>query len=58
MWFTLNLVPLAAIVSLCWTATRYEATPAILRRSTKLFLQILFFMAVIMAVLAFLSRGL
>ncbi len=58
MWFTLNLVPLAAVVSLCWTATRYEETPTIMRRSTKLFGQILFFMALIMVVLAFLSRGL
>ncbi len=28
------------LVSLCWTATRYESTPTIMRKSVRLFLQI------------------
>lgn len=51
-WF---LFPLAAAVSLVWTASRYESTPLIMQRSVKLFLQIILFMAVILAVLFALS---
>lgn len=51
-WF---LFPLAAAVSLVWTASRYEYTPLIIQRSVKLFLQIILFMAVILAVLFALS---
>ena len=58
MMYTLNLLPLAAVVSLVWTATRYESTPTILRKSVRLFLQILFFMALILFGLYLLSRGL
>ena len=58
MAFTLNLLPLAAVVSLCWTATRYESTPTIMRKSVRLFLQILFFMSLILVGLWLLSRGL
>ena len=58
MEYTLNLVPLAAVVSLVWTATRYESTPTIMRKSVRLFIQILFFMALILLALYLLSRGL
>ncbi|TWT42985.1 hypothetical protein KOR42_45850 [Thalassoglobus neptunius] len=54
-WF---LLPLAASVSLVWTASRYESTPLILVRSAKLFGQILFFMALILLVLFVLSYNL
>ena len=58
MEYTLNLVPLAAVVSLVWTATRYESTPTIMRKSVRLFIQILFFMALILVALYLMSRGL
>jgi hypothetical protein len=58
MMYTLNLLPLAAVVSLVWTATRYESTTTILRKSLRLFVQILFFMALILFGLYMLSRGL
>ena len=58
MMYTLNLLPLAAVVSLVWTATRFESTPTILRKSVRLFVQILFFMALILFGLYLLSRGL
>lgn len=51
-WF---LLPLAASISLVWNASRYESTEFILRRSGKMFLQILFFMALILIVLVALS---
>ena len=52
MNITWYLFPLAAAVSLVWNTSRYEFTPLILQRSLKLFLQIILFMAVILAVLA------
>lgn len=55
MNITWYLLPMAASVSLVWTASRYESTPVIIRRSVRLFLQILFFMAVILVGLAVLS---
>ncbi|WP_437205428.1 hypothetical protein [Planctomicrobium sp. SH664] len=55
MNMTWYLFPLAAAVSFVWTASRYESTPLILQRATKLFLQILFFMAIILVVLWALS---
>ena len=58
MMYTLNLLPLAAVVSLVWTSTRYESTPTIMRKSVRLFVQILFFMAMILFSLFLLSRGL
>lgn len=51
-WF---LLPLAASVSLVWNCSRYESPEVILRRSGKMFLQILFFMAIILVVLVLLS---
>ena len=58
MNITWYLLPLAAGVSLVWTASRYEATDVILKRSLKLFLQILLFMGLILVALLFLSQGL
>ena len=58
MMFSVNLIPLAAVVSLIWTATRYESTPTIMRKSVRLFVQILVIMALILLGLYLLSRGL
>ncbi|QDU37591.1 hypothetical protein Mal4_19060 [Maioricimonas rarisocia] len=51
-WF---LLPLAAGISLVYSASRYEQPERILRRSGRLFAQILLFMGVILALLALLS---
>lgn len=55
---TWYLLPLAAAISLVYSATRYESTPRIISRALRLFLQVLFFMGVILAVLLALSIGL
>lgn len=55
---TWYLLPLAAAISLVYSATRYELTSRIISRALRLFLQVLFFMAVILAVLLALSIGL
>jgi hypothetical protein len=52
---TWHLVPLAAIISLVYSASRYEWPVRILRRSTRLFITIMFFMLIIFAVLWVLS---
>ena len=52
------LFPLAAAVSFVWTASRYESTELIIKRSLKLFGQIIFFMAMILIVLYVLSYNL
>lgn len=52
---TWYLLPLAAVISLVYSATRYEDTERILRRAGRLFVQILVFMAVILGVLVALS---
>lgn len=54
-WF---LIPLAAAVSVVWNASRFEATDVIVGRSLRMFVQILFFMALILGLLVLLSRGL
>lgn len=54
-WF---LIPLAAAVSLVWNASRFEATDVIIVRSLRMFLQILFFMALILGALVALSFNL
>jgi hypothetical protein len=54
-WF---LLPLIVIVSVVYSASRYESPGKILRRSAKLCLQITGFMAVVLVVLALLSMGL
>lgn len=48
---TWYLLPLAAAISLVYSATRYESTSRIIHRAIRLFLQVLFFMAVILGVL-------
>ena len=47
-WF---LFPLAAAISLVYCASRYEMPSKILRRSLRLFVQIVVFMAVVLAIL-------
>lgn len=55
LWY---LVPLAAAVSLAYTASRYELTDVILRRAWSFFWKTLAFMAAIFVVLYLLSMGL
>ncbi|MFO1093849.1 MAG: hypothetical protein U0992_11135 [Planctomycetaceae bacterium] len=52
---TWYLFPLAAAISLVYSATRYESTSKIINRAIRLFLQVLFFMGVILGVLLALS---
>ena len=54
-WF---LVPLVIVVSLVYSASRYEMPDRILRRAARLSLTILGFMAAVFAVLVLLSWGL
>lgn len=49
------LIPFAAAISLTWNASRYEMPAVILARAFRQFLQILFFMALILGVLVALS---
>jgi hypothetical protein len=51
-WYVL---PLAAVISLVYCASRYEEPARILRRSVRLFVQIIVFMAIVMGVLYLLS---
>ena len=55
---TLFLIPLVVIISLVYSASRYESPERILKRAFKVSLQILGFMAVVLLVLMFLSAGL
>ncbi len=55
MSFTWYLFPLSAAISFVWTASRYEKTSVIIRRSVTLTLKVLGVMAVILAVLFTLS---
>jgi amino acid transporter len=52
VWF---LLPLAAVISLVYNASRYELPERILRRSLRLFITIIVFMSIVLAVLMFLS---
>jgi hypothetical protein len=52
---TWYLLPLAAVISLVYSATRYEDTQRILSRAGRLFMQILVFMTIILGVLVALS---
>jgi hypothetical protein len=52
---TWSLLPLAAAISLVYSATRYESTSRVINRALRLFLQVLFFMGVILGVLLALS---
>ncbi len=54
-WF---LLPLAAVISLVYSASRYELPERILRRAGRLFVTILFFMGIVFGVLWGLSRNL
>jgi hypothetical protein len=54
-WF---LLPLILIISLVYSASRYETPERIFRRAGKLCVQITGFMAAVLAVLALLSMGL
>jgi integral membrane sensor domain MASE1 len=51
-------IPLAAVVSLVWNATRFEETRCILVRSTRMFLTLTIFMALIGGALYLLSYNL
>lgn len=55
---TWQLIPLAAVISLVYSASRYELPERILRRAARLFLTILGFMAAVFVLLLFLSFGL
>ena len=55
LWF---LLPLIVIVSLVYSASRYEAPERILSRAGRLGLQIAGFMTIVLALLAWLSAGL
>jgi hypothetical protein len=55
---TWYLLPLAMVVSLVYSASRFELPDRILRRAIWLFIQIVGFMAVVFAVLWVLSYGL
>lgn len=54
---TWYLIPLAMIVSLVYSTSRFELPDRILRRAIWLFIQIIGFMAVVFAVLWVLSYG-
>lgn len=54
----LFLFPLAIVISLVYSASRYELPEAVMRRAVRLFFTILAFMAVVLGVLILLSRNL
>lgn len=54
-WYVL---PMALVISLVYSASRYEHPERILRRAARLFLSILFVMAIILLILYVLSFGL
>lgn len=55
LWF---LPPLIVVVSLVYSASRYESPGRIVRRATRLCVQIAGFMTAVLALLAWLSAGL
>ena len=55
LWY---LLPLIVIISLVYSASRYEAPERIVRRAARLGLQIAGFMTVVLLLLAWLSSGL
>ena len=55
LWF---LLPLIVVISLVYSASRYEMPDRIIRRAGRLGLQIAGFMAVVLALLSWLSAGL
>jgi hypothetical protein len=58
LYVSFYLLPLAAVISLVYSASRYELPDKVLTRALKLFLQIVGFMAAVFAVLWFFSFGL
>lgn len=58
MNYMLYLFPLSAVVSLVYSATRYEHPPRIISNALRLFIKIILFMAAAMALLAALSWNL
>ena len=55
LWF---LLPLAVVISLVYSASRFELPERILHRALRLLLQIVLFMGAIFAILFVLSDGL
>jgi hypothetical protein len=55
---TWYLLPLAAVISLVYSASRYELPERILRRAVRLFLTIVIFMTIAFALLLWLSHNL
>lgn len=55
LWF---LPPLVVIISLVYSATRFESPERIVKRAARLAATIFFFMGLVFAVLWFLSSGL
>lgn len=55
MWY---MLPLAAVISLVYSASRYEVPERILRRAGRLFVQIIVFMGIVLGLLMALSIGL
>lgn len=54
LWYA---VPLIVVISLVYSASRYEAPPRILRRAARLSITIAGFMLAVLGVLIALSRG-
>ena len=55
---TWYLLPVAGVVSLVWSASRYELPSRILSKAVGMYLKILLGMGLILGVLMLLSRGL
>ena len=55
LWY---LLPLAIVISLVYSASRFEQPERILRRSVRLFFQFVLFMSTFFAILFVLSYGL
>ena len=55
IWF---LFPLAAVISLVYNASRYELPERILRRALRLFITIIVFMSIVLALLMYFSHQL
>jgi hypothetical protein len=58
MNYMLYLFPLSAVVSLTYSATRYEYPPRIVANAIRLFLKIIVFMAIALGILYSLSWNL
>ena len=49
------LIPLSVVISLVYSASRYELPERVLRRAMRMFLSILFFMGIVFVILLSLS---